>query len=236
MPIYTYTKNSYNFIQLLDEVYSAITKQLYVINEGDVVDGYADANGNQINFVLNDALSGGEQTTLLNTVNAHVANPNYTNLSMDNISYPNAKILTNTLTATTISGGTILGDGRNIKGISGTLGITVDGGGNVITAGQKGYLVIPSDVGITGWNIIANTIGNCTIDIWKASGLTIPNSSIDSITGNQYPNLVGQQINSNASPLTSWVTGATANDVLAFNVISAVTVSRVTLIVKTIKK
>lgn len=79
---YTYTKDSYNLIQLLDEVYSTINKQLYASSEGDVLDGHADGNGNQVIFTFNDPLSGPEEILLSGAVNSHTANPDYINTSI----------------------------------------------------------------------------------------------------------------------------------------------------------
>lgn len=131
------------------------------------------------------------------------------------------------LSATTISG-----DGVSITGIKGAFGITIDGSGSVLTTGQKGFFIVPYNLGITGWDIVANTTGNCAIDIWKNT--TFPTVS-DSITGTQKPMLSDNQFQSNPSPLTTWTTGLTSGDIIVFNLISATTISKLTLSVRTIK-
>ncbi|MBP9758728.1 hypothetical protein KBD45_03460 [Candidatus Dojkabacteria bacterium] len=136
------------------------------------------------------------------------------------------------LSGTNISATTYYGNGINLTGITGAFGITIDGAGSEITPGQKGFVVAPYNMGITGWDLIANTSGNCAIDIWKST--TIPTIS-DSITGLSYPYLTNNQFNQN-SALISWTTGITNGDIIAFNVISATSVSRITLTLKTIKK
>ncbi len=138
---------------------------------------------------------------------------------------------TNGLTANTISATTYYGNGSNLTGSSGSFGITIDGAGSVITNGVKGYAIIPYNATIIGWDIIGNTSGGCAIDIWK--DISIPTSA-NTITGTEIPTLLSQQINSDNN-LTSWNTSIFINDIIAFNVISASTVSRINLIIKVIK-
>ena len=111
----------------------------------------------------------------------------------------------------------------------GSFGITVDGSGSVITTGNKGYSVLPYDGTITGWQIIADKVGSCVIDVWKASSGNIPTSA-NSITGSEKPTISSQQINSDLS-LSTWSTSITQNDVICFNVDSASLVTRVNLII-----
>jgi len=138
----------------------------------------------------------------------------------------------NTLTANTLSATTYLGNGGNLTGITGAFGITIDGNGNVLTTGQKGFFIVPYNLGITGWDIVANTSGNCAIDIWKNT--TFPTVS-DSITGTQKPMLNNIQFQSNTGSLNTWITGVTNGEIIVFNLISATTISKLTLSVRTIK-
>jgi hypothetical protein len=75
--------------------------------------------------------------------------------------------------------------------------------------------------------MIADQSGNCVIDVWKTSSGNIPLFS-DTITGTEKPTLSSQQINSDLT-LTSWTTGVNAGDVIAFNVDSVSTITRVNL-------
>ena len=135
------------------------------------------------------------------------------------------------LTATTISATTYenLPTGTTI----GSFGITIDGGGSVITTGIKGYSVLPYNAIITGWDIVGDVTGSCVIDVWKSSSGTIPTIS-NTITGTEKPMLTAQQINSNNN-LTSWVNNISLGDVIAFNVESITTLTKVSLIIKVIK-
>jgi hypothetical protein len=114
-----------------------------------------------------------------------------------------------------------------------TFGLTVDGAGSVITPGIKGYLILPYDAIIIGWDIIGNTVGNCEIDIWRGTSYNIPTVA-NTIAGTQLPKLISQQINNNNN-LSTWTTALNIYDVIAFNVISADTVSRINVIIKIIK-
>jgi hypothetical protein len=115
--------------------------------------------------------------------------------------------------------------------LTGSFGLTVDGAGSVITSGIKGYAVMPYNATITGWDIIGDVSGSCSVDVWKNT--TVPTSA-NTITGSEIPTLTNQQINSDNN-LTTWSTGILINDIIAFNVISASTVSRINLIIKVIK-
>lgn len=145
-----------------------------------------------------------------------------------------AGLTADTISATTLTATTIYGNGANITGITGSFGITVDGSSSVLTTGVKGFIVMPYNATIIGWDIIGNTSGNCVFDIWKSSGLTIP-TVINTITGSEKPTLNSQQINSD-NTLSSWSTEVFINDIIAFNVDSATTISRINLIIKVIKK
>ncbi len=116
----------------------------------------------------------------------------------------------------------------------GSFGITVDGNGGVISTGVKGYLTIPYNATITGWDIFGDQSGSCVIDIWKDSYGNFPPTVADTITGTEKPTLSSQQKNQDNN-LTTWTTGLSAGDVLAFNVSSATTVTRVNLHVKVTK-
>lgn len=114
-------------------------------------------------------------------------------------------------------------------------GITIDGSGVPITSGNKGYVTIPYPATIYGWDIIGNTTGNCYVELWKTNLSSFPPTSANTITGNQPPILTNQIINRNDS-LTGWTTTSiNNNDIIAFIVKSATTISRVTLTIKTIK-
>jgi hypothetical protein len=116
----------------------------------------------------------------------------------------------------------------------GSLGITIDGGGSAIQTGQKGSITVPFACTISSWWLTADASGSIAIDVWKASWDDFPPTSGDSVCGGAKPSLSSQQKNKNES-LTAWTTAIAAGDVLAFNVDSASTVTKVTLVLKVVK-
>lgn len=137
------------------------------------------------------------------------------------------------ISATTITGTTFYGDGSgltNIPGSTGSFGITIDGGGSAITTGVKGYITIPYAGTITGWDIFADTSGSIVVDVWKDTYANFPPTVADTIAGTEKPTLSSATKNQDTN-LTTWTTSVTANDVIAFNVDSVSTVTRVNLII-----
>lgn len=108
------------------------------------------------------------------------------------------------------------------------VGIVIDGAGSAITTGVKGYLQIPFNCTITGWTILADTSGSCVIDVWKDTYANHPPTIADVITASAKPTLTAAT-KATSTTLTGWTTTVTAGDVLAFNVNSASTVTKVTL-------
>ena len=137
------------------------------------------------------------------------------------------------LTATTISATTYNGDGKNLLGVGGgrgSFGITIDGGGSAITTGVKGYITVPYNGTITGWDIFGDTTGSIVVDVWKDTYANFPPTVADTIAGTEKPTLSSAVKNQDTN-LTSWTTSVTAGDIVAFNVDSAATVTRVNLII-----
>lgn len=129
------------------------------------------------------------------------------------------------------------GDGQYLTGVSGaagSFGITVDGGGSVIPTGLRGFVVMPYSGTITEWTIIGDQSGSAVIDIWKVAYAGMPPDIGDSITASAKPTLTSSQT-AQSSTLTGWTTSVTSGDVIAFNVNSASTVTRLNLSIKITK-
>ena len=109
-----------------------------------------------------------------------------------------------------------------------SVGISIDGGGTVITTGTKGYVEVPYAGTITEWKIIATPSGSVTFDIWK-SNAAIPTNS-NTITASAKPTLTTAQ-RATSTTLTGWTTSVSVNDVFGFEVESATTVTKAVLIV-----
>ena len=116
----------------------------------------------------------------------------------------------------------------------GSFGITIDGGGSAITTGVKGYVQVPYSGTITGWTLLADVSGSIVIDVWKDIYANFPPLVGDSIAGSEKPTLSSQQINED-NTLSTWTTSVSAGDIIAFNVDSASTLTRVNLAINITK-
>lgn len=106
----------------------------------------------------------------------------------------------------------------------GSFGITVDGGGTVISTGSKGYLVVPYNATITNWYVASDVSGSIVIDV-KRSGTSIVGG------GGNKPTLSAASYATAA--VSGWTsTSITAGDVFEFNVDSVSTVTKTNLVIK----
>ena len=129
-----------------------------------------------------------------------------------------------------IGGGGSPTDVSNLK--SGSFGVTIDGNGGVITVGQKGYITVPYHGTITDWEIMADRAGACNIDVRKSTFATFPTQL--SITGSA-PITMSAALKASSSILTGWTSSISAGDVYGFTLNSATTITRLNLIINTIK-
>jgi hypothetical protein len=162
------------------------------------------------------------------------------NLNIDDITN-NGNITTNTIShadgidpqdSATIGQVNLLLEGINTNLQSAlnirTFGIDIDGSGNPITSGLKGYSTIPYDCEILAWSIIGDTVGSIEIDIWKSN--VIPTGT-DSICAGNRPKLINQQFTDD-DILTGWTLTIDEGDIIAFNVISSSLITKVNLVIK----
>jgi hypothetical protein len=77
---YTYTIDNCDLIQLMDDITLSLNKKLYAINEGDAVDGYAEAIGNQVTLNFYSNLTSEEEVILNNTISSYSYNSVYGSL------------------------------------------------------------------------------------------------------------------------------------------------------------
>lgn len=103
----------------------------------------------------------------------------------------------------------------------------IDGGGSVITAGTKGYVVIPFSGTVGSWTILGDQSGSIVVDVKRSTYSGFPTTS--SIAGTEKPTLSAVQKNQDLS-LGSWTTSLSAGDILEFVVeATPATVTRVTV-------
>ncbi len=116
-----------------------------------------------------------------------------------------------------------------------SVGITIDGGGSAITTGVKGYIEVPYACTINQVTLLADQSGAVVVDIWNDTYANFPPTDADSITAAAPPTITASGVKSQDATLTGWDTAIAAGDILAFNVDSAATITRLNLILKVTK-
>lgn len=113
----------------------------------------------------------------------------------------------------------------------GLIGVTVDGGGSVLTTGLKGYIEIPFACTITGWTLLADISGSIVFDVWKDTYANYPPVVGDTITASAKPT-ISSAVKNQSSTLTGWNTTVVAGDILAFNIDSVSIIKKITFNLK----
>lgn len=108
-----------------------------------------------------------------------------------------------------------------------TIGITVDGGGSVLTTGSKGFRSFPVAGTIVAARILADAAGNLVFDVKKSTYAAFPVQA--SIVAAAPPTLSAAQ-KSEDTTLTGWTTAVAAGDVFGFEITGIpATITRATL-------
>ena len=184
-------------------------------------------------FVTGGTYSNGTSTFTNNTGGTFNVNGFYTGAT--DVFVTGGTYSNGTATFTNNTGDTFTVTGFTSTGVTlGSFGITIDGGGSTLTPGLKNYLSLPYNGYITGYVIIGDQSGSTSIDIWKDNYGSFPPTSGDSITGGNYPSLSSQQINQDTT-LSGWTTNFSVGDIIAFNVLSASTITKINLTINVIK-
>jgi hypothetical protein len=117
---------------------------------------------------------------------------------------------------------------------AGAIAFIIDGGGSAITTGEKGHLRVPFACTINRATALADQSGSVTVDVWKDTYANFSPTDADSITASAPVTITSAQ-KSEDSTLTGWTTSVAADDILAYNVDSATTITRVTVSLKCTK-
>jgi len=115
-----------------------------------------------------------------------------------------------------------------------SLTFVIDGGGAVISTGQKGHLEIPFSGTIQRVTMAADQSGSIVVNIWKDTYANFPPTVGDGICGSAKPTISSAQ-KSQDSTLSGWTKTISAGDILAFNVDSCSSITRVTISLKVVK-
>ncbi len=155
---------------------------------------------------------------------------------MPSINYPNNPSTGSTAIYDT--GNYVIWDGYSWRAptasniVYGSFGITIDAGTQVIGTGSKGYVTMPYSGTLDNWDMVSNTTGNIQIDLKKSPYDTFPTTT--SITSGNYIGMTNSQKSTDTN-LTNWGLTFSENDIYEFVVISAATMSRANIVIKTIK-
>lgn len=118
----------------------------------------------------------------------------------------------------------------------GSIGLTVDGAGAVVSTGVKGCVEIPFSGTITRATLIADQSGTATVDVWLDTYANYKPDNDDSICdAGTCLALAGPAIKAQDSTLTNWTTTVTAGDIACLQVDAAATVTWLALSLKVIK-
>jgi len=116
----------------------------------------------------------------------------------------------------------------------GAVTFIIDGGGAAITTGQKGHIELPWAGTINRASLLADQEGTIQIDIWKDTYANFPPGVENSICGINKP-IIDSGWKDEIETLTFWTTAVSKGDILAFNVDSCATITRVTLTLRIAK-
>lgn len=107
----------------------------------------------------------------------------------------------------------------------------IDGAASVIPAGVKLDLRIPFACTLTGWTLLADQSGSITIDVWRDTLANFPPTDADALPGSGKEPKITTATYAEDTTITDWVSDdIVAGDVLRFNVDSASSITRATLV------
>lgn len=112
----------------------------------------------------------------------------------------------------------------------------MDGGGQVLTTGIKGYLEVPFACTINRATLLGDIAsGSAVVDIFKSTyanfDVTTHPQSADKITASAPPT-ISATMKAQDSTLTGWTVSVAAGDILAFNINSITSFTRITISLK----
>lgn len=121
----------------------------------------------------------------------------------------------------------LLVNSASAAAVTRSLGITIDGGGSVITPGIKGDLYVPYACQLLASTIIADQTGSIVLNVWVTSSYATIPTSVNDITAANPPTLSAASSRQD-SALSNWTRSIAAGSRIRWNVVSAATVTRVT--------
>lgn len=100
--------------------------------------------------------------------------------------------------------------------VANTIGVSMSGGGGVITIGSKGYVRVPRSGTINSWTVVGDQAsGSIVVDVRRATYAAFPATS--SIAGTALPTIISGSKATSSAALTGWGnTSLTAGDIVEF--------------------
>lgn len=112
----------------------------------------------------------------------------------------------------------------------------IDGNGQSLSIGYKGFLIIPFWLIINDWILGADVSCTAVMDVWKCTQAQYPPTVANSITGIAQPQLSNQAL-AKSSTLTGWNIEINQGDVVGFDIqsISVGAPTRLTLVLECVR-
>jgi len=116
--------------------------------------------------------------------------------------------------------------GKIVKSPDMNISYVIDGGGSVITMGEKGTIEVTQNCWIDSWTMIADQTGSANVDLWSRDYSTVLPTQANSVTGN-----IGMTISADTANqsniISNWrMNKINAGNVITYNVQSCSTITR----------
>lgn len=112
--------------------------------------------------------------------------------------------------------------------VTGKIEVGLDGNGVPPRTGIRADWIVPFDLTLTGWTVVADASGSVQVDLWRSTLAAYPPVVGGSITGSDKPRLSGAQTASSTA-LTGWTKSLSAGDCIRVNLDSVSTITRATI-------
>ena len=126
------------------------------------------------------------------------------------------------------------GGGGGVSGAAFPIVCVFDAGTSALVANSQADAYVIAAGTITAWTMLGDVSGSAVIDVWKvaiaSSPPTVANTIINTGAGGVKPTLSGAQHAQSAS-VANWTTSLAVGDTIRFNLDSASTCKRVTLVI-----
>jgi hypothetical protein len=108
-------------------------------------------------------------------------------------------------------------------------------GGTVLTTGVKFDFEVPYDCTVVGVDLYADQSGSIVLDLWKDTYANFPPTVADTVTASAKPTLSSASKSQDLT-LTGWTTSFSKGDICRWNIDSVSTITRLTAVLRVIRK